>query len=103
MKAHNPAARKVQTQVLLGFMWREGTSNIQPPTSNIQWGPDHPAGIGCWMLDVGCWRFPCSFAPPQPDESAQQKNCAGDRAQQDPVHAATLLRTQEQMILDDGF
>src|ERR1017187_5893180 len=30
---------------------REGTSNIQHPTSNLC------AIIGCWAFDVGCWMF----------------------------------------------
>ncbi|HVM46675.1 MAG TPA: hypothetical protein VMU04_01545 [Candidatus Acidoferrum sp.] len=32
-----------------------GTSNIQHPTSNIQWAPQRRSlDVGCWMLDVGC-------------------------------------------------
>src|SRR5687767_13580465 len=32
------------------------TSNIQHPTPN---GVAKPVFIGCWMLNVGRWMFPC--------------------------------------------
>ncbi len=39
-----------------------GASNIQQPTSNIQWNARQRC-IGCWLLVVGCWMFSIAHSP----------------------------------------